>query len=65
MSVGLLRALVQNGKIDTAKAEDLQKKLQSGDGRRFTEVLFAEKVITPNALAEFVSTLFGYPLMDL
>ena len=65
MSIGLLRALVQNGKIDTAKAEELQKKLQNGDERRFTDVLFAEKIITPIALAEFVSTLFGYPLMDL
>ena len=65
MSVGLLRALVQNKKIDAAKAEDLQKKLQNNDGRRFTEILFAEKIITPNALAEFVSTLFGYPLADL
>lgn len=64
MSVGLLRALVQNGKIPTAKAEELQKKLQNGE-QSFTKLLFDEKIITPNALAEFVSTLFGYPMMDL
>ncbi|MBQ1837571.1 MAG: type IV-A pilus assembly ATPase PilB, partial [Neisseriaceae bacterium] len=64
MSVGLLRALVQNGKIPTTKAEELQKKLQNGE-QSFTKLLFDEKIITPNALAEFVSTLFGYPMMDL
>lgn len=65
MSIGLLRALLQNGKIDNAKAEELQKELQDDKSRRFTDILFSKKIIKPNELAIFVSGLFGYPLMDL
>ena len=65
MSIGLLRALEQNGKINNVKAEELRKKLQDDSERRFTDILFSEKIISPADLASFVSSLFGYPLMDL
>ena len=48
MSIGLLRALLQNGKIDNAKAEELQKELQDDKSRRFTDILFSKKIIKPN-----------------
>ncbi|MDO5686019.1 MAG: type IV-A pilus assembly ATPase PilB [Neisseria sp.] len=65
MNAGLLRALVQYKLIDAAKADAVQKKYQADSRKGLPAVLFAEKAITPKKLAEFVSSLFGYPLFDL
>lgn len=64
MSVGLLRALVQSEQVSTTVAESIQKKSQS-NGQSIASLLFAEKLITPIQLADFVAKLFGYPILDL
>lgn len=64
MSVGLLRALVQSEQVSTTVAEGIQKKSQS-NGQSIASLLFAEKLITPIQLADFVAKLFGYPILDL
>ncbi|MBR6026019.1 MAG: type IV-A pilus assembly ATPase PilB [Neisseriaceae bacterium] len=66
MNAGLLRALVKHKIIDEAKADAIQNKYKAEEGhKRLPELLFEEKLVTPKQLAEFVSTLFGYPLFDL
>ena len=65
MNAGLLRALVQQKKVEPAKAEEVLKKFASSEEKSFPSFLFAEKLITPRELAEFGSSLFGYPLFDL
>ncbi len=65
MNAGLLRALVQYKLIDSAQADAVQKKYQADNRKGLPAILFAEKAITPKQLAEFVSSLFGYPLFDL
>lgn len=64
MSAGLLRALVQAELVNTASADNVQKKSQT-NGQSIASLLFAEKLITPADLASFVANLFGYPLFDL
>lgn len=68
MSVSLLRVLTQNGLIDSARSEEFAKKIQPKDGVEEVDLrslLFQEKILTPKALAEFLSRTFAYPLFDL
>lgn len=68
MSVSLLRVLTQNGLIDSARYEEFAKKIKHKDGVEEVDLrslLFQEKILTPKALAEFLSRTFAYPLFDL
>lgn len=66
MNAGLLRALLQNKLMTQEQLDALQKKHPNiGDQSTSMSVLFDEKIITPKKLAEFLSSLFGYPIFDL
>jgi type IV pilus assembly protein PilB len=61
---GLARALVQSGRVPLADAD--QAAAQSGgDGASFIEALVAGGRISSREVAEFASTTFALPLLDL
>lgn len=64
MNIGLLRALVQYKLLAPEKANEIQEKCKTGE-QNVLSLLFKEKIINQQKLAEFASTLFGYPLFDL
>ena len=63
MSIGLLRVLVQQKLVPQDKLEKYQAALQ--DNKPVLPLIFGDKIITPEALAELCSNLFNYPQLDL
>ena len=63
MSVGLLRILVQQKLVPQDKLEKYQTAVK--EDKPVLPLVFADKIITPDALAELCSSLFNYPMLDL
>lgn len=63
MSIGLLRVLAQRKLIPQDKLEKYQDIVKSD--KNVLPVLFADQIITPDALAELLAGLFNYPILDL
>lgn len=63
MSIGLLRALVQQKIIPQDKIEKYQTAVK--ENKQVIPMLFADKIVTPDGLAEILSKLFSYPQFDL
>lgn len=63
MSVGLLRVLVQKKLVPQENLEKYQKAIS--ENKAVLPMIFADKLITPEQLAELCSSVFNYPLLDL
>ncbi len=64
MSIGLVRTLVQHKILPESRIPALEQAAKEGN-KDLLSVLFQEKVISPAQLAQFVSRVFAYPLLDL
>lgn len=60
---GLARAMVQQGRIKEAEAEEIAAKGMAAGG--FVQQLIATRRMSARELATFAAETFGYPLMDL
>ena len=60
---GLARSLMQAGRLTAQQAEAMARKA-AADKAPFIDVLLQEGVIGSQALAQFCSETFGYPLLD-
>ncbi|MCG7657684.1 type IV-A pilus assembly ATPase PilB [Wielerella bovis] len=63
MSVGLLRVLVQQKLVPQDKIEKYQTAIK--ENKPVLPLVFGDKIISPEALAELCSSLFNYPMLDL
>ncbi len=63
MSIGLLRVLAQRKLVSQEHIEKYQAALK--ESKPVLPMIFDDKVISPEALAELCSTVFNYPLLDL
>lgn len=63
MSIGLLRTLAQQKIIPQDKIEKYQTAVK--ENKQVIPMLFADKIVTPDGLAEMLSKLFNYPQLDL
>lgn len=63
MSLGLLRVLAQKKLIPPENVDKYQKALDAK--KDILPMIFSDKVITPQALAELMSQMFNYPQFDL
>lgn len=63
MSIGLLRTLAQQKIVPQDKLEKYQAALK--DNKNIIPMLVADKLVTPDGLAEMLSKLFNYPQLDL
>jgi type IV pilus assembly protein PilB len=61
---GLARALIQKGRLTEKDAEAVQG-AASAAGVSFVEQLIASRRLPEREIAEFASTTFGFPLLDL
>jgi len=60
---GLARAMVQQGRLKEAEAEEIAAKGASSGG--FVQQLIASRRMSARELATFAAETFGYPLLDL
>ena len=60
---GLARAMVQQGRLKEAEAEEIAAKGASSGG--FVQQLIAARRMSARELATFAAETFGYPLLDL
>ena len=63
MSIGLLRILVQQKLVPQDNIEKYQTAVKAE--KPVLPLLFNDKIITPEALAELCARLFNYPVLDL
>ena len=63
MSIGLLRILVQQKLVPQENIEKYQAAVKAE--KPVMPLLFGDKVITPESLAELCARLFNYPVLDL
>lgn len=63
MSVGLLRILVQKKLVPQENLAKYQEAIKAD--KPILASIFADKLITPEDLAELCATLFNYPMLDL
>ena len=63
MSIGLLRILVQQKLVPQENIEKYQAVVKAE--KPVMPLLFSDKVITPESLAELCARLFNYPVLDL
>ncbi|MBV1774898.1 type IV-A pilus assembly ATPase PilB [Burkholderiaceae bacterium DAT-1] len=60
----MARALIQQELLSEPEVEAIQNKAQT-ENLGFAQAVIASKKLSSNQLAEFASTTFGYPLLDL
>ena len=63
MSIGLLRVLVQQKLVPQDKLDKYRTAVQ--ENKPVLPLIFGDKIITPEALADLCSELFNYPQLDL
>lgn len=63
MSIGLLRVLVQKKLVPQEKIEKYQEAVKAN--KNLMQMVFDDKIISPEDLAELFATLFNYPQLDL
>lgn len=63
MSAGLLRILVQKKLVPQENLAKYQEAIKAD--KPILASIFADKLITPEDLAELCATMFNYPMLDL
>ena len=63
MSVGLLRVLVQKKLVPQENLAKYQEAIKKE--KPILPLVFSDKIITPDALAQLCSDVFNYPMLDL
>ncbi|MDO4433837.1 MAG: type IV-A pilus assembly ATPase PilB [Alysiella sp.] len=63
MSIGLLRVLVQKKLIPQDKIDTYQNAIK--ENKNIMSMVFGDKIINPENLAELFSNVFNYPMLDL